>query len=885
MPDADLSTPPTLDVDSPSESTGSARGGLVPGQTWQGRYVIERELPASGGGPVFAGVRKEDGVPVRLRRLAASADSETRRQVWQALSEPPLPGGPVLLESVVEDEGRVEVWQPVEGPTLEERLATAKLVTEEVAELVGPLARSLAALHERDLVYLQLSAERVVLADSHLGDARLTRVEMATPVEAGGNLVSVPTDVTRVPPEALGLYRMKADEGLKAWDWWTLGRLIQELWLGHTVMAHALGRDLPRSNEAVRKHAEVMLKEENTKDPRAGGVEHMTDLPVQVKTLLRGLLTSVREARWGAKEVRAWLDGQTVPERYDLPRSTILVRFHDEQLTVAETAVRLLQPQHWREGVAWWAADTAPTGSLPEVLVKTRTALHREREWLEEVREAAKTSGFKKVPDEIAHEILSAVAWVGIAGGSTRFRWRGEEIGPDLAADVLAEEDGLERLQALLAKPVITLVKRVDANSAWLLDTWARQIEEVRVLAAKHKWVGANAATQAKLVKLALTDAADLDRRFAEARLKYRLSTDEEVQAMFGAPNPPGPMLAVLALSFESPDACGYLTHEAWREQELARLREKAEGLVDALVMVDLIQVLKRGLPVFAPMWVWATCLVLTLGVTALFWPGWTGLGTIGGLAIGLLVLRRLLRPLVREASGMETEERWSWAAAMNTAIRRGRAALGGGSLTTAARLRTALARVNQDMLKLAGDAEIELVAERGTDDRLRYAAWGSWLGLVVVMSGVSWQAVQPQWSPGWSAGEWRKEFEALAVGFGLMEPPEPEVEVVKIAWPHPTTGEGRGVTYEEREGATEAQRARAEAFIAEVQRLYLPESLGGIVAINVAVEGVGGAELMLIDVAAGKPLNGLVYEMNYLPLRGTWMKMANRDVLFLNGL
>src|SRR5690606_5510443 len=120
---------------------------------WRGRYAIERELAPHGGGRVFAGVRVSDGVPVRLRRVSESADSANRRWVWQTLAETPLPGGPVLVESVIEDSGRVEVWQAIDGPTLEERLATAKLVTDDVTELVRPLARALAGLHERGLVF------------------------------------------------------------------------------------------------------------------------------------------------------------------------------------------------------------------------------------------------------------------------------------------------------------------------------------------------------------------------------------------------------------------------------------------------------------------------------------------------------------------------------------------------------------------------------------------------------------------------------------------------------------------------------------------------------------------------------------------------------------
>ena len=819
---------------------------------------------------------------VRFRRLAASADSETRRAVWKILQDPPIAGGCLLLESVAEDDGRIEVWQAVEGPTLEERLATAKLVTEEVAEIVRPLARTLAALHERNLVYLQLGAERVLLADSAMGDARLTRIEMCVPVNAEGALVPVPTDVTRMPPEGLGLYRMKADDHLKAWDWWTLGRLIQELWLSNTVMAHSLGRDLGRTSEPVRRRAEEMLKEANAKDPRAGGVEFMTDLPVQVKTLLRGLLTSVREARWGAREVMRWLEGETPVERYDLPRSTVLIHFHDEQLTVADTALRLLQPQHWREGLAWWAAENPPEDSLPAVLVRTRASLHREREWMESVRELESATAIKAFSAEVRHEILSALAWTGIAGNKTKFRWRGAEVGPELAAQVLKEAGGLERLGAMISRGIVTLVKRVDANTAWILDNWSRQIDEVKALAARHKWVNKDDKTTARLCTMALSDVADLDRRFGEARIKYRLSNDEEIQTLFGSLNPTPAMLAVLALSFENAKACGYVTHEEWRVMELQRLRAKGERLTEALALVELMGLLKAGLPVFAPPFVWGAGVAFMMAVSAAFWPGWTGLVTVLSLGTALLVLRRLLKPVVRAQCAAEADAGWSWNAAIDHCKRRARDALEGG-LVPVARLRDMLVRLNKEIQKLGIEPPPEPVLARPVDERLTYAAWGSWLVLLIVLMSISWQAFQPQWNLAWSGEVWRREFSGLAVRLGLAEEPVKEIEVIKIDWPHRVAQQARGVTFEEREGATDAHRAAVDAFIADLQRLYLPETLVGIAAIDVSTAGVGGAELMLIDVAAGKPMNGLVYHMAYVPLHGMWIKLANRDVVFLS--
>lgn len=865
---------------------------LASGLRWQGRYGIEAELPASGGGVMYAGVRIKDGVAVRLRRLSAANDSAARRQVWQLLCARPLAGGPRLLESVDEDDGRVEVWQHLDGPTLEERLATARLVTEDVAELVRPLAQALAGLHDRGLVYLQLGAERVVLPESLLGEAQLARIEMSVPLD-GGHLVAVPTDPTRMPPEALGLYRLPADEGLKAWDWWTLGRLIQELWLGRTVMAHVLGRDFPRTADMVRRHAETMLKELDVKDPRAGGVEHMTDLPVQVRTLLRGLLTSVRDARWGAREVTAWLDGETPVERYAMARTTVLVKFHEEHLTVAEVAERLLSTEHWCEGVGLWGAAKPEPGTLLDVVARTRTSLHAEREWLTKLHELAEHRSLTDLSKGVRDEILSALAWTGLAGKGATVRWRGLPLVATTLTTMLAETDGRERLLGWLSRGVIAAVKLVDADTAWALDTWSRQVEQVQALAAKHEWVTKKPANENRLLALALAEPATLDQLFTEARARYRMSTVEPVQAMFGLLRPTFVMQALLALSFENAKACGYLTFEAWRAMELARLQAKGARLAEAMAAVRLAETLRRGVPVFGKRWRWRALVGGLLALTALFWPGWVGLATALGLAAGLAVGRRLLRPVVqahlvepeapdRKLAGAAVEP-WSWGGAVTACRHRARRALDGGGLMSVRQLQERLLNLNREIEKLGITPPPKPVLATAADERLVAAAWGGWLVVGLMLAGLTWRGLQPEWNLRWAGHLWRQDLAGLAVRVGLAEPAVEDIPVVKIDWPHKQTVPARGVTVLRQEEANDDQQAVAAAFAAEIERLYRPETLQGVIAISVPTMDDVGCALVLLDVAAGKPVDGFVYRMAYTPLRGTWMKIANRDVMYLN--
>jgi len=63
-----------------------------------------------------------------------------------------------------------------------------------------------------------------------------------------------------------------------------------------------------------------------------------------------GLLTTVRDGRWGFHEVQRWLDKKPVKDRYDSPRGERFFARPDGVYTIAEAAEYFAQEPNWKEG-------------------------------------------------------------------------------------------------------------------------------------------------------------------------------------------------------------------------------------------------------------------------------------------------------------------------------------------------------------------------------------------------------------------------------------------------------------------------------------------------------------------------------------------------------
>jgi hypothetical protein len=160
------------------------------------------------------------------------------------------------------------------------------------------------------------------------------------------------------PPESYGRY-IRNDELLKKWDWFSLGRIIQEMVDGvhaydriASVFADEMAR---RANHAVavqEKFDSIMMEFDYDRNRVwAGMVELSEENPGRTYwiPLLKGLLTSSRHLRWGHDEIVAFLAGKAVRDSYGTKARDEDFEYLGSRWNLASLAAHLSCAERWAE--------------------------------------------------------------------------------------------------------------------------------------------------------------------------------------------------------------------------------------------------------------------------------------------------------------------------------------------------------------------------------------------------------------------------------------------------------------------------------------------------------------------------------------------------------
>lgn len=873
---ADCTLPPAHAAMAPTDA--SAR--VTVGECWQQVYQVTQAL-GEPEGRWFAATRTDTRQNVWLR-VSSLATAPARQRVWailQSLDSPHLQKPLSAQETAVE---RVEIWAAPDAPALRRYRADSTTPREpEIRTFIGQLSAALGQLHAKGLGHFGLRPENIfVRTDTDTPLYVLGGFDATEPCEQN-ELITIPVDVLYAPPEAAGLFKHSPGPLLLTWDWWSLGRVTQEFIIGHHVLRltpDELLTDPPRSRLEM---AEALLFERNIGSVRAGAVEWMPDLEPATNLLLRGLLTTTREGRWGAAEIREWLAGDKPKERYNTHRQQRFFQLDGRGYSPPEAAQILRGPNHCA-GIIPQVFGFDKPGLFAHFLYDTR-ARHNFIEPLEQATKLPQTAALKNCPHEVAHEIAATVALLLISGGE--FLWRGHPLAtaiPTLLADEKTIESTALLLRALAQPVVLDLIKQVDSAAARQIDSLVKAASEAESLLLRCAIKRTSPARDIALIwQLAWEPSAKIASLIEQLRATCACTTNASLEKIFTAPAPTRGMQVLLAWTGHDPVRHGYKTHAQVKGEKLAALTAEGRALAELLFWHRLERALAAGPLLFGSRWPLLAGSLTVVLLLAVHVPGPAGiaLGLVPFTALALLRLglNRWQARLVRQWTQAKP---WAWRDSIPRCQKEAKTLSDKHGLPgSVAGITAQLKRINQDLVALAKPDPIKPVAWPPR----HWSAWGatlaSWLALALLSAGSVWRGVKHP--PSWAAHTlaWQQTF----------HPKKPEKPVApedqKISWPYKLQLDSPFPPLEIKvDGVFEPTGDQYKAALARARQLtfpYLPETVDSLIAVHTQLED-NQVGLLLYDgkKRAFMARNGVV--IKFTPNAKQWLKIGDKFAIYI---
>lgn len=852
------------------------------GKVWLGRYDVQTTEGDVVVSRTWRAVRIDTMEPVFLRAVTMGADRQ-RDETWQLLTTVDHPNLLRGLDCHQVGSVRIEVQQVPTGEPLDTWYAQQKMEVPLIERLVRAIAGALGALHERGIVHFGVRPRNIFVRDENgAWDFVLGGLETAA-ASTGSSLVPVVVDPMNAPPEAAGLFKHSPGPTLQAWDWWSLGRVVQEVVMGGHVLGHLLQRDVRVPSPELLSRAEALLLERDPGATRAGAVEAMPAMDKRLEQLLRGLLTSARDARWDGDCVTRWLRRESVRELYRLPRNERMFRWRDRACTVAEAAEQMRAAEVWKEANEnIWAHETPGTLAKFIADVPSHQALAAR---LEELRKLETAFALKNLPKDVVREAITAVALLEVAGGGALI-WRGQKFDEEGFQKIFgAESDGIDRLgllQAFTARPIVLLIERNDISAARVLAEFAHVAAGAEALARQSRWLTErDTAGKARLMRTALLSLVELRSAVKLMHDQFACSLDVAAEKLFKLPQPNRPELAALVWLGGDAVKRGFLTHVQWAERELARLRAAGAEEVANLGWLQLERALRRGPWLFAR-WRWLIPAWLLWAPAALIlWPGprWVAVA-VAPLVLGILLrvaatffLRREIKQLRADAAPWRLRDGPARCQAELGAYRAGR---------PVATVHKALDEVNAEIAKLvvlqpppapvAPPPPFKGVWAFSIASWVLFAAGLGVAGWWGKTHRPSWTAIVRAWDPPKPAPG--------ADGKSVAKADDKPVGPVKISWPFKPGDDPLVLIIKDSEESTPAQQKFVAARGQKLADRYKVETINMLVILQVPVKEKFG--LMIFDAATQQLVNTKVYLLDYAPLAKTWVEVAGRKGIYL---
>jgi hypothetical protein len=884
---------------------------LVPGARWRECYRIGAQLTDVTHGKAFTGHHDGLMTDVVIRSFLVSDD--LRKRTWEEIQRAKSGGLLNLIEAVEGAGRRIEVTQAAPALTLREWLGQHKASQPEIESIVRQLSQALGNLHKNGVVHLNVRSDTIYVCPTEGALAVLLGgFETATLLQADGP-VELSMDPFYAPPEAVGLYHFTREPGLRAWDWWSLGRVVQEVVLGRHILGHLLGRDVTGGTSELRARAENLLKEQEG-TARAGAVELMPAMDRDLTTLLRGLLSGSRDGRWGMVEVGGWLRKEPVKDRYHLSRNERLFFWKDRAYTVPEAASFFARAEHWLEGEAN-ILEPSNTATLAHFL-GSGNAHKKTRERFDVLLKQGEAPALQQLPKGIVSNVVMAVVLKFLAGPDAPLLLRGHRIDETCLRQLLrpeAQPGGLNTVQAFTACTIVQQIEQFDAETGRFLGGLGRLYEAALALTGKHNWLLLDDTVgKAALMDLCLEPESILRTKQVEMHKVYVCSRDPALDELFKKPEPTRTELVVIAFTLRDPAKFGYVSHGEWNGDRYRLLAERGEQLTAAVLWLQLGRALKLGPLVFGrwrfliPVWGVLALATAYVGQNAFAYAA--ALSCLAAVFVVRLIWFGFHRQRLQHH--IPGSRPWTLRSGWNRCWEEAAAILKSGTIPETKVLLHQIRDLDGEIARLALNPAPQPISYPPDFKDTRVVSMVSWGLVFLLATGTAWRGVQepPKRSPiDWvwpkqarisndSKGDETKPktLELKPVVTPAHVDPTDDVaelakakrmaekaaeSLIKMSWPFKMPSEAKYVGLHETLSATPAQSAAAEEMARVIESHYEQATINAIVAVQVPTDKDVG--LMLYDGRAGKISDKKVYVIGYVPFARSWIELDGKRVLF----
>ncbi|MEO6996376.1 MAG: serine/threonine-protein kinase [Lacunisphaera sp.] len=636
---------------------------LVAGERWHG-YQIDG--PSATEENVFEATHIGRMERVQIAASLLNKFTASRRGVWEQLSKQLPAEAKILacLEAEEEEGWRYEVVSQPPATTLRDWMTCHQADGSMQRQLLEQLVVTLSALHSLGIVHLNIRPELIYFdEESDKPEFVLGGLNNAL-VYKQARIPSATVDPFYAPPEAVDADGRQPGFGLCAWDWWSVGRVIQEITLGRHVMSMLFGSDVVKNaSPELCERAKNLLLETEPPGMRAGAIEAMGELPPAVKVMLRGLLTSARDARWGAESVRLWLSQEGVSNYYHLARNARFFTWKGRGRSLSEAAQFFRTEEHWTDGETnLFEPENPETLAYFLTTAKDHSADLRR---VEQIRSQLDSPELSAIGEPARRSLTAAFVWLALGPQPGALVVKGRRIDAVGLSELLGgdqESANLEIVKALMSPPCLALITPVDASAAEALTQLAELGGFALRQAEQHAWIDANdAGGQAHVLKLSLEGEPALRKRADRARNTYATCENAILAGMLADEAPAAWVEVLLVFTAENARRFGYVTKTEYTRQGVTRLQARGERLQVALFWLHLRKTLQAGKPwsgAWQPFIVSWLCLVVFGVVVA------RDVQSTAAVAFALLGLRLVLGWRVDKLAlkcDPSAVPRWSW--------------------------------------------------------------------------------------------------------------------------------------------------------------------------------------------------------------------------------